>query len=104
MILPFDFSWGKSALEYLDFGYDAVSAILFYIFYFSVIVTASSAVFNRYDIAKLSSLISLIFIVILVVQTISVQDLDRIFRLMESGFIYLAASAGLFLLSRKDVK
>lgn len=89
----------------MDFGYDALSAILFYIYYFSIIVTAASALFNRYDIGKLSSYVSLIFIVILVIETVSIQDLDRIFRLMESGFIYVVASVGLVFLSRKkDVK
>ena len=102
LILPFDFTWGTSALEYMAFDRDHFSAILFYVYYFVVVVTAIAAVFNRYDIAKLTSFVSLIFIVILVIQTISIQDLDRIFSLMESGFVYVIASAGLFFISRKE--
>ena len=101
VILPFDFTWNHSALEHMAFEHDAFTSVLFYVFYFSVIITAASAVYNRYDIAKLSSLVCLIFIVILVIQTVSIQYLDRIFHLMGSGFIYVAVSVGLVLLSRK---
>lgn len=101
VILPFDFTWNQSALEHMAFEHDAFTSVLFYVFYFSVIITAASAVYNRYDIAKLSSLVCLIFIVILVIQTVSIQYLDRIFHLMGSGYIYVAVSVGLVLLSRK---
>ena len=100
-MLPFSFACGHSALEHIAFQYDAVTSILFHIFYFLVVVTVASAVYNRYDIAKLSSLFCVIFIVILVIQTVSIQDLDRIFLMLDSGFAYVIVSAGLFLLSRK---
>lgn len=70
-MLPLEFTWDDSALEYMDFGNEPMSAALFWIFYIFVIATAIAALFNRYDIAKLTGIICLVFSVILLIQTLN---------------------------------
>ena len=110
VMLPFDFTWNNTALDYMSFDEEPVSAVLFWVFYISVTSTAMAAIFNRYDIAKLMSLVSTIFIVILIIQTINTVSYGKTHTFFEAlfwetqlGYAYAAITAAIFILARKGV-
>lgn len=108
VMLPFDFTWNDTALNYMSFDEEPVSAVLFWVFYISVTATAMAAIVNRYDIAKLASLVSMVFIVILIIQTINTVSYGKVYTFLEAmfwetqlGYAYIAITAGIFFLARK---
>lgn len=108
VMLPFNFTWNDTALDYMNFDNEPVSAVLFWIFYISVTATAIAALINRYDIAKLTSLVSMVFIVILIIQTINTVFYGKVYTFLEAlfwetqfGYAYVAITAGIFFLTRK---
>lgn len=107
VMLPFDFTWNDTALDYMDFDNEPVSAVLFWIFYISIAATVITALFNRYDIAKLTSVVSMVFIAILIIQTINTVYYGRVYNFAEAlfwetqlGYAYVAITAVIFFLAR----
>ena len=107
VMLPFDFTWKETALEYMSFDEEPISAVLFWIFYISVAATAVASLFNRYDIAKSTSLVSMVFIVILIIQTINTVHrsvstfAEALIWDTQFGYGYVVVTAGIFFLARK---
>ena len=104
VMLPFGFTWKTSALEYIE-EYP-VSAVLFWIFYISIIATSLAALLNRYDISKLTSIISLIVIIVLHIQTLKTvlfkaSFISILFGCTQFAYAYIAITVIIFFLVRK---
>lgn len=101
IMLPLEFTWSDSVLEMAEDSNYEFSIVLFWIFYISAAATCAAAVFNRYDLAKITSIISLVVILILIPQTINIVEyegsfFEYLFLVTDFAWAYVAATVCIF--------
>lgn len=103
VMLPLDFTWHDSALEYMSFESDDMSGILLWIFYIAAAGTAVASFADRYDFARLACSISLgCSVISILYNVVSVSGkhsfISRLITSTQFAYAYVAIAFAIFLI------